>query len=356
MSLRDGLGLPNPQDSDRLQEWRPKLVSAAELQTKEFPDSVAYIDGLVLEGLGIFGGKPKLGKSWWALRASLAIASGGVAFGNPNRKVEQASVLYLALEDGEKRLQSRLGKLLLPDETWPQDLMTVTEWPRFDADGLDLLAEVIDKYGFQVVFIDTLSRVRSPRKGRDSYQEDSNAIAEIHDLARSRPGLAIQVIHHNRKDDHPDDYIDALSGTTGITGVVDHVAVLQRGRGEADAVVHFTSRDANEHDTAFKLTDGMWSELGDAAVYEQSQARKLLIYAFDDLGGEATLKELADYLGKKSPTVLQQLRGLEKEGFVRQDEPRGRWKKLPNSPKSPNTTEPELGDLGDLGQLWDEEE
>ena len=150
------------------------------------------------------------------------------------------------------------------------------------ADGLDLLAEIVDKDGYEVVFIDTLGRVRTPRKGRDPYQEDNNAIAEIHDLARSRPGLAIQVIHHNRKDDHPDDYVDALSGTTGIAGVVDHIAVLIRGRGEADAVLHFTSRDAKEHDTAFKLTDGMWSELGDAAVYEQSKARQLLLCS---LGG-----------------------------------------------------------------------
>ena len=356
MSLRDELGLPDPEESERLQEWRPKLVSAAELQTREFPEPVAYIDGLVLEGLGIFGGKPKLGKSWWALRAALAIASGGVAFGNPNRNVEQASVLYLALEDGEKRLQNRLGKLLLPHETWPKDLKFVTEWPRFDADGLDLLAEIVDKDGYKVVFIDTLGRVRNPRKGRDSYQEDNNAIARIHDLVRSRPGLAIQIIHHNRKDDHPDDYVDALSGTTGITGVVDHIAVLTRGRGEADAVIHFTSRDAKEHDTAFELTDGMWSELGDAAVYEQTKARRLLLYALDELGGEAKLKELAEYLGKKPPTVLSQLIGLEKEGLVWQDGKRGPWKKPTNSANSPNSSEHELGDLGDLGQFWDEEE
>lgn len=270
MSLRSELGLPDLEESPRLQEWRPKMVSAAELQTREFSEIVAYIDGLVLEGLSILGGKPKLGKSWWALRAALAIATGGVAFGNPERIVKQASVLYLALEDGEKRLQSRLGMLLVPSEPWPNNLMIVTEWPKFDAGGLDLLAEVIDKDGYRVVFIDTVGRLRKPRRGRDSYQEDTNAIAEIHDLRRGRPGLAIVLIHHNRKDDRPDDYIDALSGTTGITGVVDHVAVLQRGRGEPDAVLHFTSRDVREHDTAFKLTDGMWSELGDATVYEQT--------------------------------------------------------------------------------------
>ena len=161
VSVRDELGLSDPEESDRLQEWRLSMVSAAELQTREFPETVAYIDGLILEGLGILGGKPKLGKSWWALRAALAIASGGLAFGNPMRNVEQAPILYLALEDGDRRLQNRLGRLLLPDETWPKDLTFATEWPRFDTDGLDLLAEIVDKDGYKVVFIDTLGRVRS---------------------------------------------------------------------------------------------------------------------------------------------------------------------------------------------------
>jgi RecA-family ATPase len=331
-------------------------VSAAELQLRQFSETVAFIEGLILEGLGILGGKPKLGKSWWALRAALAIASGGVAYGNPERAVARASVLYLALEDGEKRLKNRLGMLLLPDEVWPNNLIFVTEWPRFDKGGIALLAEVIDRDGYRVVFIDTLSRVRGPAKGRDSYQDDSNAIAEIHDLVRSRPGLAIVIIHHNRKDDRPDDYIDALSGTTGITGVVDHIAVLQRGRGEADAVLHFTSRDAEEHDTAFKLEDGMWTELGDAAVYELTKARQLILYAMDELGGEVTNKELAEYLGKKPPTIIKQLHGLERDGLVVQDTKGGPWRRTTNPANSPNHDDSELGRLAGLGDLWDEEE
>ena len=63
-------------------------------------------------------------------------------------------------------------------------------------------------------------------------------------------------------EDNPADFIDALSGSTGITGVVDHIAMLRRGRGEADAVFHFTSRDAPEHETAVQLDGWMWSELG----------------------------------------------------------------------------------------------
>ena len=356
MSLREDLGLPNPEESSLLQDWRPKIISASELANERFPEAVAYIDGLVLEGLGILGGKPKVGKSWWALRAAVSIASGGVAFGNPGRGVVQAKVLYVSLEDSERRLQQRLQQLLAPGEPAPENLYLVTEWPRLDAGGVQLLAEIVERDGYRVVFIDPLGRVRGPRRGRDWYQEDTDALGAIHDLTRAVPGLAILLVHHNRKDDHPADFIDALSGSTGITGVVDHISVLRRGRGEADAVLHFTSRDAPEHETAFQLDGGIWNELGDGALFELTPARQDLLNAIDDLGGTATNKELADHLGKQPPTVLDQLRGLEADGLAHQETKGGPWRRTPNPPNRPNSDHPELGELGPLGQLWEEEE
>jgi RecA-family ATPase len=291
-----------------------------------FPPQVAYIDGLILEGLSVLGGKPKLGKSWFGLRGAVTIATGGIAFGNPGRAVTAAPVLYLALEDGPARIQDRLAHLLAPDEPWPNDLTVADRWPRFDAGGRDMLAEAVDQDGYRVVFVDTLGRVRSPRAGRgDAYLEDTEAIAAVHDLARERPGLAVVLIHHNRKADHPDDYIDALSGTTGITGAADHVAVLQRARGEADAVLRFTSRDAAEHDTAYSFSDGCWTELGAAAEYAQSKARRAALDALRTLGGTAGLSEIADEMGGTKQNTAKLLRGLETDGLVKQDGPRGPW-------------------------------
>ncbi len=100
---------------------------------------------------------------------------------------------------------------------------------------------------------------------------------------------------------------------------------------------------------------GMWTELGDAAVYEQTQARQLLLYALDDLG-EAINKELADYLDKKPPTIIKQLHGLERDGLVIQDTKGGPWRRTTNPANSPNHDDSELGRLAGLGDLWDEEE
>ena len=63
----------------------------------------------------------------------------------------------------------------------------VTEWPRLANGGLDMLAELIDTDDYKVVITDTLGRVRVPRGGRDSYQEDSDALSILHDLVQQRP-------------------------------------------------------------------------------------------------------------------------------------------------------------------------
>jgi hypothetical protein len=183
-----------------------------------------------------------------------------------------------------------------------------------------------------------LGKVRSPRRGKDSYQEDSDAISQIHDLARERPGLGIVLIHHNRKDDHPDDYIDALSGTTGITGVADHIAVLQRGRGEADAVLRFTSRDAAEHDTAYGFDAGAWTELGSAAAYHLTKARRSALDALTALGGTATLNEIAEEMRGTKQNTLKLLRGLESDGLARQENQRGPWKVVDTVDESTQST------------------
>lgn len=305
-------------------------VSAADLQRMTFEPPRAYVDGLLLEGLTIIGGKPKLGKSWLALGLAVAVASGGVALDNRDRQVESGRVLYLALEDGRQRLQRRL-KGILGDEPWPHGLQLATAWPRFAVGGLDRLADQVRVGGFDVVVIDTLAKVRSVKSGRDSYQEDSDALGQVHDIARDRPGLAIVVIHHNRKDDHPDDYIDALSGTTGITGVVDHIAVLQRGRGEADAVLRFTSRDAEEHDLALGFSEGLWTEMGPAVEYDLSKARKAVLEAVKSLE-EATLTEIAGVVHRDISLTRRMLLGLAEERLVFQDGDRGPWKPCPNSP------------------------
>jgi hypothetical protein len=86
------------------------LTSAADLVSREFKEPKWAVPQIIPEGLSIFAGKPKTGKSWGALDFAVAVAGGYLALGNIQCK--QGDVLLLALEDNHRRLQQRLKAVL----------------------------------------------------------------------------------------------------------------------------------------------------------------------------------------------------------------------------------------------------
>ena len=78
------------------------IASAAELRGKSFPPIRFVAPPFIPEGCTILAGRPKIGKSWLMLAVGLDVACEG------------GDVLYLALEDNERRLQTRMAKLLGP--------------------------------------------------------------------------------------------------------------------------------------------------------------------------------------------------------------------------------------------------
>lgn len=87
-----------------------QAFSATDLMAMNFPEPRWAVRGLICEGLNLIVGAPKFGKSWFCLNLAVAIASGGKALGQI--EVEKGSVLYCALEDTPRRLQSRLNIVL----------------------------------------------------------------------------------------------------------------------------------------------------------------------------------------------------------------------------------------------------
>src|SRR5829696_351835 len=86
-----------------------KTSTGDELLTREFAPVKWAIPDVLAEGVTLFGGREKMGKSWMALGACIAVATGGYVLGKI--PVERGTALYLSLEDNERRLQSRLRKL-----------------------------------------------------------------------------------------------------------------------------------------------------------------------------------------------------------------------------------------------------
>lgn len=232
-------GQPPPQQKPE------EGYTAADLVKKQFPPVKYALDGLLTEGLSILGGRPKKGKSWLALQLGWAVAGGYEIDG---RKTTQGEVLYLALEDTPRRLQTRLLTMLGGRPGWevPAGLHLRTRWPRAADGGLQALGEWLSdrKGSARLVIIDTLAKFRTPPRNQASgYAEDYEAVGGIKALADTY-GSSILLVHHTRKM-KADDPFDELSGTLGLTGAADGTWVLDRG-GDMTAELFVTGRDVAE--------------------------------------------------------------------------------------------------------------
>jgi RecA-family ATPase len=185
------------------------------------------LPGLLPEGLCLLVSRPKLGKSWLALDIAIATAAGRFVLGTLKPQVP-GPVLYLGLEDGKRRLQRRLTKLLPAfNGIWPPGLTFACEWPRSDEGGLaDIEDWIKDRHEKsqhpRLIVVDTLALFRKLASGKQAYQEDYTTVAELQKLA-SKYNITIIVVHHDRKTG-ADDVFDTVSGTLGLTGAADTIA------------------------------------------------------------------------------------------------------------------------------------
>ena len=282
--------------------------TASDLLAADLPPIVYAVDGLIPEGLTLLVGSPKVGKSWAALGIALAVASGGRALGAI--PVDPGDVLYLALEDGPRRLRDRLAKLLGGDPA-PSRLAFLTEAAGV-ADGLtDLLDRWRESAGTpRLVVVDVFAKVKPRTDGRGSAYADDYAALEPLQQWATRHGLAVVVVHHTRKA-KDDDYLAAVSGTHGLAGASDAVLVLARSRTQADATLSVTGRDLieAEHALTFDGQLGAWRLLGDARTYATTPERRRVHELLDE-HGSLTAPRLVDLLDVTHDNARQLLRRM----------------------------------------------
>lgn len=274
------------------------------------------VPDLIPEGLTLLAGKPKCGKSWLVLDLALSIASGGHALGN--MKCDPGVVLYLALEDTLRRLQSRM-KAVLQGSPAPHDIAITTEWKRSDEGGLDALRSWLqDHPKAKLVVIDTLQKIRGARK-RDAgiYEDDYKVIGDLKKIADEFT-VPILVVHHLNKDGANSDPFMKVSGTAGITGSADTILILEREAADPNAVLHVKGRDINEAELAIQFDNetGKWLKLGKAEDWRISEERREIIKLLIDEGGPMHPKEIAYALGKKGVTIRSTLARMARGGDI----------------------------------------
>lgn len=288
-------------------------MTAADLMEKQLPDVRYIIPGYIAEGLTLLGGKPKLGKSWLLLGCAIAVATGGYAFGSV--QVEQGDVLYLALEDNERRLQRRLSQLLFTEPA-PEHLHIDTICQRLDG-GLcdDLRTWITSVTNPRLIIVDVLNKVRPAQKNNEGiYDYDVRSLEGMQSLA-AEYGIAIVVVHHTRKAEAEDPF-DCLSGSTGLSGTADATLVLARD--SQGTTLYGRGRDIEEIETAlaFDRTTGQWSVLGAVADVRRSDERSTILESLKGASEPMSPRDIADDTGMPYQNVRQFLVRMSKAGEV----------------------------------------
>lgn len=290
--------------------------SAADLMAAQFPEPRWAIPDIVPEGLTLLAGAPKLGKSWLALNLAAAVGAGGRALGRV--EVDAGDALYLALEDPPRRLQQRL-RMVLEGGPVPPLLSFSTQWALMHDGGADALdGWLSERPGCRLVVVDVLAKVRGATSDKEArYDADYRCLSTMKEIA-DRHSVALVVVHHTRKQ-ASEDYLDLVSGTAGLTGAADTIAVLSRSRGSADATLAITGRDVEETKHALNLNGGRWTILdGPAGDYEISEQRRLILDACRAEEGIGP-KAIAEKTGISHDVVKQLVRKMIDSGQLDTD-------------------------------------
>jgi RecA-family ATPase len=194
--------------------------TAKNLEANTFEPISFIVEGYIPEGCTLFAGRPKIGKSWLMLEVALAVATGGHCLGGI--QCPRGDVLYLALEDTERRLQDRIAKLTGEKEVnWPESLCYATQWPTLQTGGVDSIRDWIKSTGNPLlVVVDVLARVRQPTNSKQVYQVDYDTIKSLHALS-SETSVAIVIVTHVWKGQAGEDPFEKVSGSFGLLGAAD---------------------------------------------------------------------------------------------------------------------------------------
>lgn len=277
------------------------IKSVAQLQAQTFKPIKWIVQDLLPSGNILLAARPKMRKTWLALQLAMAISSGREFLGH---QCNQGEVLFLALEDNERRIQNRIktmqrfemtppdlsgfkyftggisvapnGRQMVTDQS-AHDMMNAM-FPKGD-EGVAALEEYLKANPkTSCIIIDTLQHFRGDRASRDIYDSDYKAMMPITRLA-SKYDVLIVPVHHEKKGNADRgigaDFLEDVSGSAGITGGVDGVISIKGRRGiqeEAESrKILISGRDIPydyEFDVAFDAEQGGWinSKKEDAKV------------------------------------------------------------------------------------------
>jgi len=236
-------------------------VDGETLWDLEFSAQRFCIQGLLPQGLCMLGGAPKVGKSWLVLDWVDKVAKGEPVWG---METTQGTVLYLFLEDNLQRVQRRL--YCMSDDATPNAHYATVAGTLADHLEEQISSFLLSHPDTVLIVVDTFQMVKG-NSNEPSYGSDYQDMQKLKRIADDN-NLAVLLVHHLRKQGDPDP-LNRLSGTTGISGAVDAVFVLDRkNRNDDGALLVCTGRDVEYREIRLRFSKDrfVWELVADSAV------------------------------------------------------------------------------------------
>ena len=272
-----------PEDSD-------------DLMTDTIPSHRPVVEGLLHEGMLLFGGKSKRGKSWLMLDLALSVATGNRVWRH-FEVPEPQPVLYVALEDGRARIQRRLQEIQ-PGVRTNGKLHFLYNFPLLNDGGLEKLQRYITGGRYRLIVIDVLARIEPAAKGgsEKTYHDIYRMFAPLQDLHRQHPVCLVMVTHLRKTD--ADDIFDTLHGSVAYQGAQDSLWVLERPPQDSVGVLHIRENDGDDQALHLSFADGHWEFLGHDTNMKLSQNRQAIMELFEEKERSLTIDEILKGLSR----------------------------------------------------------
>jgi RecA-family ATPase len=297
---------------------RLRITESATIMAKVLPPMSWIVPDYLPAGMTFISGKPKVGKSWLALQLALSVMTGGKVF---NKDIEPGRVLYLALEDNERRLQDRMKK-----QNWPCtqsiDIMLYDDFRdqigSLDSGGGKRLLAYIENNNYRLVIIDTFSRaVQGDQLDKQAMDQSVGPLQQY--ALRVNIGMVI-IDHMPKSTNNSMDPIAHLYGSVAKSGVGDTFWALYKEQGKRGAKLAITGRDIDEYELqlVFDQHGFYWYCEGNAYDIALTAQRRELLEIIDELDN-SPLSEISTALGRDSSNTLKKLNDLQNSGLIRKE-------------------------------------
>ena len=244
-------------------------INGKHLMEKDVKPVRYIVDDLIPAGVLMLAGSPKIGKSWMSLWLCLSVANGTDVW---ELKSHKCDVLYMALEDSENRLQTRLRKLNMPV---PENIHFALTSGDLDSGLLYQLDDFMCNHpDTGLIVIDIFQKIRGSLKEGTLYANDCKEMNMLKAFA-DKHNIAVVLVHHAKKGSESDPQ-DTISGTNGIAGSADNNLILKKhSRYESVAVLSILGRDVTSRELHLSMNDinCIWEKLAD--TFEQKESERL---------------------------------------------------------------------------------